>query len=336
MADWFETRFRELSSSDDHMDPAFPVRMRALVLDEWAADDTHTARHPIRETDTVDDQGEIIVLETEDQPSLDDEPGPSGPRWPGRWFLVAAALAVLALVGALLVDTGDPELDTAADVPGAGPAEDGPAQPVPQVEEFLPLDPGRWYVDPDGDDSTPLRVSFDVAAPGWHSWLGTVDFSGPSHVVLTTTTITNLVTHGCTDQTPLDPPVGPTVDDLATALTELQPFEVTSGPSDVTVLGYEGKHVQLTVPDIPTRNERGDSQFVGCTGGTLKSWYSPLHDGGVNPYFGYNGEPGRTEDFWILDVDGTRLVLTTSWGPGSQAEDVAELDAILDSVRIEP
>jgi hypothetical protein len=334
MADWFETRFRELTPSDG-MDPAFPARMRALVLDEWRADHIDTDRHLDTET-ADDDPGEIIVLETEDRPSLDDGPGPSGPRWPGRWFLVAAALAVVALVGALLVDSDDADVDTAADVPGAGPAEEGPAQPVPQVEEFLPLDPGRWYVDPDGDDATPLRVSFDVAAPGWKSWLGTVDFSGRSHVVLTVTTITNLVADGCTDHTPLDPPVGPSVDDLATALTQLQPFEVSSAPTDVTVLGYEGTHVQLTVPDLPISTDRGEVRFADCTGGTLKSWYSPLHDGGRNPYFGYNGEPGRTEDFWIIDVEGTRLVLTTSWGPGSLPEDVAELDAIVDSIRIEP
>ena len=47
-----------------------------------------------------------------------------------------------------------------------------------------------------------------------------------------------------------DPPVGPTVDDMATALAALSPFVLTKPPSDVTVDGFSGKHLELTVPDI--------------------------------------------------------------------------------------
>jgi hypothetical protein len=50
----------------------------------------------------------------------------------------------------------------------------------------------------------------------------------------------------------------------------------------------------------------------------------------------YNGEPGRTEAFWILDIAGTRLMIESNWSPASAREDVAELRAILDSIRIEP
>ena len=44
----------------------------------------------------------------------------------------------------------------------------------------------------------------------------------------------------------------------------------------------------------------------------------------------------RFEEFWILDVDGTRLVIETNHSPASPPEDVAEMRAILDSIRIEP
>ena len=54
-------------------------------------------------------------------------------------------------------------------------------------------------------------------------------------------------------------------------------------------------------------------------------------------YHGYNGpEPGLTEDFWILDVDGTRLVLEFNTSPDAPAEAVAERQAIFDSIQIEP
>ena len=74
--------------------------------------------------------------------------------------------------------------------------------------------------------------------------------------------------------------MGPTVDDLATALSQLAPFEVTAPPTDVTLFGYPGKHLELTVPD------RG---FADCGNGELHSWISPLNGGSFS---GYDG-PGR-------------------------------------------
>jgi hypothetical protein len=52
-------------------------------------------------------------------------------------------------------------------------------------------------------------------------------------------------------------------------------------------------------------------------------------------FYGYTG-PGYTEEFWILDVEGTRLMITAGQSPGSPPEDLAERQAILDSIRIEP
>lgn len=341
MADWFETRFRE-AGEPPPVDAAFAARVRSLALDEWGAG---TASSPATRDDDFydddhhpDDLGEIIMLEIEDRTTADEPPDPRRQR-PSPWLLAGAAAIVIAVVGgALLVDRGDDDRDiqSAADAPGGGAASAAPAEEVPQIEEFVPLEPGRWYVDPDGNDATPLRVSFDIPADGWVSWLGAANFSGQSHVALSTMTVDNLSVDACTDHAPRDPAVGPTVDDLATALTQLPPFQVTSPPRDVTVLGYSGRHLQITVPDLPVDSDRGDISFAGCTAGNLTTWYSPLHDGGASPFFGYNGEPGRTEDFWILDVDGTRLVLSVTSGPGSLDEDVVELDAILASLRIEP
>lgn len=113
------------------------------------------------------------------------------------------------------------------------------------------------------------------------------------------------------------------MDDLATALADLAPFRVTSPPTDVTIYGYRGKHLEMTVPNV---------DFAECVGGDLMSWIAPLHGG---PYYGYTG-PGYTEEFWILDVEGSRLVVSTQRTSGMPAEDIAESRAILDSIRIEP
>ncbi|HYN31806.1 MAG TPA: hypothetical protein VES40_04215, partial [Ilumatobacteraceae bacterium] len=200
---------------------------------------------------------------------------------------------------------------------------------------FPPVEPGAYVIDPDGDASTPLTVAYDVPA-GWSAWPGAVKFYDPDptavlagHVMLSITTVTNVVTDGCSDHSPADPAVGPTVDDLATALAELAPFEVSSPPTDVTVFGYQGKYVQLTVPDTPVAGE----SFTDCVGGKIRSWID-RHNPAA--FFGYNAEPGRTEEFWILDVDGTRLVIETNWSPASPEFDVAEMRSIFDSIRIQP
>lgn len=267
------------------------------------------------------------MLETEDRPA-GHEPMKPRRRAPGQWILVAAAAAVVAVVGALLVaasgDDDDP-VDTVTSTPTTA-APQNIFEVSGGGEAFPELEPGRYFIDPDGDDTTPLRVTFDVAAEGWLAWFGAARFADVGSTNLTITTVTNLVGDGCLDHTPLEPPVGPTVDDLATALSQLAPFEVTAAPTDVTVLGYPGKHLELTVPD------RG---FADCLDGELHSWISPLNDDGATSFYGYGGS-GQTEEFWILDVQGTRLVLMKFDAPQAPAKDVAERDAIFDTIRIEP
>jgi len=217
------------------------------------------------------------------------------------------------------------------------PSDSSPTQKVRDImklPDFAPLEPGRYFIDPDQDRSTPLRVVYDVPSEGWSQWFGAVKSAADEigHVAVSIITVTNVVRHGCRDHSPADPPVGPTVDDLATALANLAPFRMTSPPSDVTIYGYRGKHLELTVPDLPVEGDPADLRFVGCVDGDLYSWISRLNDG---PFYGYTG-PGYREEFWILDVEGTRLVIVAQRSKGSPREDLAELRAILHSIRIEP
>jgi hypothetical protein len=101
------------------------------------------------------------------------------------------------------------------------------------------------------------------------------------------------------------------------------------------MFGYSGKHLGLTVPDLPVEGV-GDRVFTGCVGRQLKSWVAPFdtQEPG-DAFYGYTG-PGYSEEFWILDVEGTRLMIAAEQSAGSPAEDVAQLRAILDSIRIEP
>lgn len=210
---------------------------------------------------------------------------------------------------------------------------------VTGIAWFAPLAPGTYVIDAGFDPSTQLRVVYDIPAAGWSKWIGGVKFAGdrgsgpePRHVGVSITTVVNLVRDGCRDHAWADPPVGPDVDDLAGALAGLAPFEVTTPPEDATVDGYVGKHLELTVPALPV-----DAQgFGGCVDGHLKSWVAPMDTAEEgDAFYGYAG-PGYVEEYWILDVDGTRLVIAAGRSAGSSAGDLAELDAILESIRIDP
>jgi hypothetical protein len=202
-----------------------------------------------------------------------------------------------------------------------------------EIPGFAPLEPGTYFIDP--DPSTPLRVVYEVPVEGWSMWIGAVKFADDGHVGVSITTVTNLVRHGCRDHSWADPPVGPSVEDLTTALADRAPFRVTSGPKDVTIYGYRGKHLDLTVPDLPVEAEGDDRRFTECMDGGLKSWVAAIDTEPGDAFYGYSG-PGHSEEFWILDVDGSRLMIEANWSPASPRDDVAEMRAILDSIRIEP
>ena len=267
------------------------------------------------------------------------------------WRALAATLAVCLLSACGSSAPGSTVSPTVRQ-PSAPPASPTPppisvptASPTSSIQDvmtiawFAPLAPGTYFIDADAEPSTPLRVVYDVPATGWAKWIGGVKFaddpgSGPEprHVGVSITTVVNTVRDGCRDHAWADPPIGPSVDDLANALVNLAPFEVTTLPADVTVDGYSGKHLELTVPDLPV-----DVQgFSDCVDGHLKSWVSPMdtaEDG--DAFYGYTG-PGHVEEYWILDVDGTRLMIEAGRSAGSSAGDISEMRAIVDSIRIEP
>lgn len=109
--------------------------------------------------------------------------------------------------------------------------------------------------------------------------------------------------------------VGPTVDDLVTALASQTTYEATA-PTDVVVDGYAGVRMDLQLPS--------DIDFASCEGGQYWVW-----DAGP-----YAQGPGNRWHVWILDIEGfTALVLTEDF-EGTSAEDQAELQTIVDSIQI--
>jgi len=241
--------------------------------------------------------------------------------------LLGAAL-LIALAACSSAPATSPASSAAATT-SSEPSQTPTVQDVMELPEFAPLDPGTYVIHP--DSSTRLRVTYEVPSEGWAAWTGAVKWDDVAHRLdaVAITTVTNLVRDGCSDHSYADPPVGPSVDDLASGLAELAPFRVTSPPKDVTVDGYRGKHLEWTIPKNFPMDHEG---FAGCVEGNLNGWFGALGDG---PFGGYTG-PGYREEFWILDVDGTRLVIAAERSPGLPSRDLAELQSILDSIRIEP
>lgn len=189
-----------------------------------------------------------------------------------------------------------------------------------------------WY-DPDWDEATSLRAEYMLPTEGWSLFLGPFKdiegASGVQRVNVLFVQVDNLSIDACATHRPLNPAVGPEVADLAEALAALPPFEVTSPPTDVTAYGYAGQHVEIMVPlDQPVEDDR----FEGCQGGTLESWITNCCGG---PFYGYVG-PGDTEEFWILDVDGTRLAIIALTSSAASPELIAERQEILDSIVLKP
>ncbi len=129
--------------------------------------------------------------------------------------------------------------------------------------------------------------------------------------------VDNIYTDSCPSVL-VDPPVGPTVDDLASAWASLPGFNATA-VSDITVDGFHGKQVEFTVPDY---NEDD------CTYGDFK--LLEAEDGGA--YWAQG--PNQHHQLWILDVNGTRLVIVATSFPDTSPQDRAVIDEILASVQI--
>jgi len=186
------------------------------------------------------------------------------------------------------------------------------------------LVPGRIVL----DGPFPVSVTFEVPQ-GW-SRQGTTELADyvSVHKVRGNTwplwlewaTIRNVYSDPCHPAAgQIDPPVGPSVDDLVTALTRMVGFSATA-VTDVSVDGHAGKHFQLS--------DAIDPAAAGCDDSTWLSLWEPAAGGDTAKV------PGpATMQFWIVDVDGTRVVMfTEQYGPTSN--DMVELTRIVESIHI--
>ena len=201
-----------------------------------------------------------------------------------------------------------------------------PALAAPLVEGEA-LDAGRYALDLDlymGSSDT-LSVTFRIP-DGWEAWAyGVVETEGRGDPatgrVLGFWIVDEVYADPCRwNRGSIDPPVGPDEHDLVAALAAQRQRYATT-PRDETLAGYPGEQMQLQVP--PTID------FSDCWNSEFHSW-TAVPSGGR-----YHQGPGQFDRLWILDVDGTRLVIDAAFFPATSRQDRAELRQIVGSVRIE-
>jgi len=254
-------------------------------------------------------------------------------RWPARRLLVlnnkmvrigmaSAAVILAAVVGIAYVapNLGGPIVE---------PTPNPTATPGTLSIINRPLEAGSYTTQPfsaltprAGAAARSIRVSFTVP-DGYTSFGGSavVRQAGtepPAGAVMGFWLVTGLHSDPChaASETPNDVSVGPTVDDLAVALAQASAYETTT-PTDVTLDGFAGRKIDLLLPD---------SDFSSCDNGHFVPWQgAPWAQG-----------PAHRWHLWILDVDGVRVVVFVLDYATTPAPVQAELQAMVDSIDIEP
>ncbi len=208
---------------------------------------------------------------------------------------IITARALPATLTAAVVLLASCTSDGQTETDPAGNSET-PTQSAAQLDyEVLPdwdvgrgIAAGRWAVAADGANEAPLAV-FDVP----ENFNGGGPFIWTNRGVLGYHTVDGVYEEPCS-AVGTTSSVGATVEDLAAALAA-QKLTTTSRPVPVSVGGHDGLYLELTTP--------ADHDYKTCPEDTLHIWRS-----------GKDGD--RTLDepmvdrYWILDVDGARVVLS--------------------------
>jgi hypothetical protein len=198
---------------------------------------------------------------------------------------------------------------------GSLPTSQASATPDPACIE-LPV--GGTYQAPAG--ALALTVTLPDASDA--SWSGLEDafrlemvpcpFGGP--VRIEAAPVTRVYTNLCD---PAD--AGVAVISPAAAMAVLAPIDgiVEVGPTEMTLGGYAGLRLDFSIAVV-----------VGET--RCPDWVGRVFDGVSSV------DPGGSATVQVLDVDGTLLAVVTYWNENPDPDTVAEVDAVVASLRFEP
>lgn len=246
--------------------------------------------------------------------------------------LVPATLAAL-LLGACSDDStpsSDDQPPPSFESSSAGPSSSDPA-PTDDASDYsilgptstADLEPGRWAVTASGSRDVPLAV-LDLPAGlnggGEYIWSqgGAPENDG---WILGYWTAGGVYLDPCTRKGMFDTRELKFPDIWVEALASQRRTE-TSRAVPVTLGGYDGIYVELTAPT--------KVDYSTCRADRL-TIFETITKGGHH----WIADPGVIERYWVLDVDGERVVLTGAVSPETTDAQAEQLTRVVESVKFE-
>ena len=235
---------------------------------------------------------------------------------PRKLYVLRTAVPVLAAVTVVGCATGQ-SAPTAADTSASSTADPADAVSLAQLPADSPLDAGRYAVSVASDAPSVPWMSEMSVPKGYEGIEGGVgvrtdDFSRYVWVW----DVESVYAHPC-DASPER--VGPSVGDLAEALAA-QELRDGTDPVPVTVGGYDGLYVELSVPD--------EVDASACPSGVFSLWPGRTQR--------YEEILGQVDMVWIVDADGQRLVFDAAHLPNASPDQVAELEEMVTTATFVP
>ena len=248
--------------------------------------------------------------------------------------LGAAAVVVALVIGAQVLGPPAPG--------GVGAAPSPTPTPTPVSTTWTGIPEGPFVVTGSGD---PVRVTLDVTSPGWvalpqfdavdknDDGLDQPEYAGGALLAWAFPAGSGFSVYGdaCQWLTTIPETPATTPDEIAAALAAQAETDATA-PVDVTVGGFAGKALTLRVPmsyDLPGASR--EEKFADCDDSTFA-------------FYGVEGETGharnaqgagQVDELWILDVDGSIVILDAGYSPATPADLVEELRALAESATFE-
>lgn len=186
-------------------------------------------------------------------------------------------------------------------------------------DAVVPIAPGTYLVPSSAWSDTDFTVTFPE---GWTVQYGHVHHQNDGETAeFYAVKVDEIFTDPCQDGS-APQQVGPRPQDLVQALLE-QKGPVASDPVKTTLGGYPATRIDLGIP----------KEFKGCS--TLEAdfglqlWYSKPAD----KFFVLL--PDGTASVYVVDLGGKRQVFVTQVRAPASAADRAELQTLLDSIRIQ-
>ena len=249
---------------------------------------------------------EVTMIELE-TPSQTDEPRKRSKRVLVAGLLAAAAVVAIALVAVRRDDPVSP-----ADQPA--PTVTAPPTLPPQAlfgAAGTQLAPGTYFLDEVEGEPTP-RILVTIG-DGWGTY-GDWGLTKDEGRTITFTFLDRVFLDACHPGDGNHPGPLNSLAGLATALSEQGGWIDVTTPSDISIDGYAGKAFQRTVP----------ADLAACLETRLNSGEQSVYS------------PGETVTSWVLDLNGTFIVVEARVNAAAPPEAGAELAAVLESIRIAP